>query len=323
MSVRSFIAFSLAMALLVGGCLPTWEIKESFKLNPDGSGKVAFDVINNGVVDTGFGAMAGGEEESEDPNEIALTAVTKMLHKAKGVDALADLSYEVVKDGRIRLKGVAYFPNYSKLSFPWSKEMEFFTVGDKGLELGPAAAEGPASRPAPTTQPDEQLTPEDKARKILHGRMEYQRIRPLLVAAMDGMKMDVTYYLPGKVESPWLFKKTDDGGLRYVINGRKMLEGLDAAMMDDNLAASPLAGLDKQSLERREQILKLMYGPGPYTPLKITWQRKPLFDYAGETTKAKQAMGKMLEKLKIKLDSSALKAAPMNLDEGPAAGSLF
>lgn len=308
MSTRSCIALCLALVLLLSGCLPSWQVTQAFTLNPDGSGKLVFDVSTNGNIDPN--PLAGGSEgdESEDPAEIARQTVQKAFKESSGLDALAELSYDVLKDGRIRIKGVAYFPNCSKMQLPWTKGAEFFTVGPKGLQVGSDSSETPASQPA--SQPTEQLTEEAKARKLLHARMGYQRMRPVLVAAFDGTKSDVTFYVPAKVESPGLFKLTPRGGLRYVIDGRKMIAIMDAAMMDDDLAAGVAGSLDPKALKQRDKYLELMHGPGPYAPLKITLNDKPLFDYKSEMAKARQAMPEMLKKLKLDLAPSVFEPKP-------------
>ena len=324
MSTRSCIALCLASALLLSGCLPSWQITQTFTLNPDGSGKLVFDVTSNGNTGSEFSNLGSGvepeQEGPKDPKEIARRTVEKILDRAAGLDALAELSHEILKDGRIRMKGVAYFPNYSELSLPWMKTGEFFTVGPKGLKVGPDPLRTPTSQPA---SPAKKLTDEEKAKKAILARMEYQKIRQILMAVLDGMKADVTYHLPGKVESPGFLKLTKGGALRCVIDGRKALELLDTTMMNDDLAVAIWTSVDSKSLERSGKILELMHGPGPYTPLRIVLNDKPLFDYKGETTKAKRAMPEMLKKLKLDLAASVFRpkvAKPENIfsEEGGA-----
>ena len=104
--MKNFARF-LALGWLVvvtSGCIETSDV---YTLNPDGSGKVDHEVV---LTPMGFGP--GGDD---DPEANARHALRQMLEESDGVEAWSGAGFEVLDDGRMRLRGTAYFRDANKL----------------------------------------------------------------------------------------------------------------------------------------------------------------------------------------------------------------
>jgi hypothetical protein len=317
MNARMRLALAACCALAVGGCFPTWDVKETFTLNPARSGKVAFDARTNVRIDP----MGKGWREGEvkDPRTAARKTVEKMIAEdAEGVEAWADVSYAIEKDGRIRFRGVAYFPNSAELKLPWGTAVKKWKRTDDGMELeaepkvlpeGAAGAMGgmPAmnirihpledmpgaaatTRPAAAPPEPKKLTDAEVREEMLRRRVGYQQVRPLLFAFVGGLKLDTTYVLPGKV-----------AGLRFVLDGQRMIAGFDKIHESDELLAAAIRNEEspwKEKLSR--EAFKVMTGrEAEDFRVKVAGPLKPLFDYKAESAKAKAAQAEMFKKLNI------------------------
>ena len=312
MRTRIGVLAVLALGLMLSGC---WEVKQKITLNPDASGKLAFDLI---TVPTANLSPLGGKmgQEIEDPQQAARDTVADLIHQqVKGVEAWKDLSIEVLKDGRIRFQGVAYFRDYAQLKAPWSlqgikwQKVEGAMVLDGALEAVkkpslPGVPPGmPGAPPATPTKPVEELTEKQLHTKILAARMSYQQGRGLMTAIMGSMKTDTTFMLPGKVVEQGAFQKTADGGLRVALEGSKMLQALDKLMADEKfLSHAVKAGEDPMEGKLAEKVMtQMVLGSDAPLRAKVTGELKPLFDYEAEMTNAKAAMAAMFGKLQIPL----------------------
>jgi len=280
MKTRFLLTPALVTALLTCGC---WETKDVTTLNPDGSGKLAFDVIT--IVPPDLNPFGGGAQQGiDDPDEAARKAITKMIHKdAKGVEAWSDLSYAVRKDGRIRLKGVAYFADYGSLKLPWFHMRAQWKRVEGGMVLEAVVEAGKQGLPgetAPGPAKPGPMTPEQVAKKLLAARMQYQQGRVFMVVMLDALTADVNFRLPGKLAERGAADKlvADDAFMTEVVK----------------TAQDPM----KSELGRK-RLSKLLFGSETGLRAKVTGELKPLFDYRAEVDKAKEAMPGMFESLKI------------------------
>lgn len=290
----------VCLAALAGGC---WETKQTITMNPDGSGKVVFDTVTALPINP----MGGGKEQAFDPQAETRKAVGKMLSDSKGVDAWSDVSFAVLPDGRIEVKGVAFFGNVANLKMPWGNDNLKWEKTDKGMALtvgveaappqGERRPEAPAAAP-----PTAKLTPEEAQKKVLAERMKYRQGRPMLVAFLDSMKEDLTYVLPGQVSDAGLFNKTKDG-LQVTVDGKKMLEAMDSMIADDKLMAQiAQEGEDPaKGKTGKAYMMEKLFGKKGELRAEATGDLKPLFDYKAEMKKAADGQAEMLKKLQIEL----------------------
>ncbi|MGZ5441351.1 MAG: hypothetical protein ACXW5U_05505 [Thermoanaerobaculia bacterium] len=301
MRSRSLLWLFPLVALVFCGC---WETRETVTLNPDGSGKVAFETITALPLDP---TAVGEKKEITDPQDEARKAVGKMLNEAKGVEAWSDLAFSVQPDGRIRLQGVAFFPDYSKLKLPWSGGSARWEKTDKGMALSAEMWTDPTKN-EPVNEALEKpavLTPEEIQKQVLVERMEYRQVRPMLAAMLESLKSDRTFVLPGRVGDFGAFAKTPQG-LQIAFEGKKMLEAWDAMEADDELmamVAREAKSSDKSGVE--EYLAEKVLGRKGRLRAVVTGDLKALFDYPAQSRKALEGQEEMLETLNIKLGTAS------------------
>ncbi|MBI5722983.1 MAG: hypothetical protein HZA50_03415 [Planctomycetes bacterium] len=289
MKNSAIAALCLTAAFIIGGC---FEITQVYTLNPDGSGKVAFENVSPNM--SGMMTPDGGEKP--DPAKESPKAVKDFMEASKGVDAWADMSCSVLEDGRLSIKGVAYFSDLAKLSFKGeSKNSAKWAKNDKGgvLEFEMAdnkSADAPQSAPA-------DLTEEQIAAEIKKAREQWKQAKPIMQGVFANIKMDITFILPGKLGEVSGFTKTDAGGVRFLFSGKKYLEVMDQFMADDKAMAEALKKGTKKGEPDKDYTMQAMFGAkGPFKAA-VTGELKPAFEYAAEVEKAKAAMPDMLKKL--------------------------
>lgn len=296
MRTKMLAAAVLCGSVLAGGCL---ETEQGYTLNPDGSGRLAFVVVRG--VDM---SPMGGQTKIKDPDEAARKTLEKMLSKSKGVDAWSDVSYTILEDGRIRIAGTAYFPDFSKLEMEWSGiDATWAKAGDgMVLKLLPSLG-GQVKKPKATTREAEKLTPEQLKKQILLKRMEYQSSRPLLVAILGSAKHTATFTLPGTLMDTGALDKVGAHKVRVVLDGKKMIAALDTMATDDAFITESIkSGLDP--LDNPANVARfssLMFGKKAPMKAEVAGELEPVFDYKKDMKAAQDAMPGMLERLKISL----------------------
>lgn len=299
--MKNFILTSVCLAavIAVGGC---FEITQVYTLNPDGSGKVAFENISPNM----SGMMAPSEGEKPDPTKEAVKAAKDFMDNSKGVDAWSDVTFKVLDDGRVSIKGVAYFGDLGKLSLKGeSKNSAKWTKDDKGGTLEFEMSDN-KSAGKPESAPAAEMTDEQVAAEIKKAREQWAQAKGLMQGVFSNIKMDITFMLPGKLGEVSGFTKTENGGVQFLFSGKKYLEVMDKFMADDKAMAEVIKKGAKKVEPDKDYMMEAMFGTkGPFKAV-VGGELKPLFDYKAEMEKAKGAMPEMIKKL----DEAAEKAAP-------------
>jgi len=282
------VGFLCALALAASGC---FEVKQVITLNPDGSGKMAMDMLTASQA-----AMMGGPAATADANVTARDAAAKMVADTKGVDAWTDVKYEVAKDGRIHVSGTAYFPDFSKMKGESGSAMNLkWTKDGSDMVLEAVMKEEPAgaTEPAPKALSDEEV-----AKDLQKKRDDFQKQKPMAAAILGSLKMDTTVLLPGKLADVTVFEKVDNNGVRLAMDGKKILEAMEKVMADDKVMKDALkAGKDGPDTPAGQEIMQeTLFGKKGPIRAKVT-DLKPLFDYKAEMEKAKAAQPAMIKKL--------------------------
>ena len=290
----------LAVASLIVSCV---ETKQDFSLNPDGSGKVVFEFT---TADMPF--SFGQEGEKPDPELAAKRQVKQLIDGASGIDAWADVSYARTEDGRTRVKGTAYFKDFSKVKFQTSSLAPFtFAKDDAGGmvlavdEKAGAPPENPATPSAtpPAPPPAPPPTAEELDAKIKADREKFQQMRPILEVTIGRMKTDLTFHLPGTLAEVNVFQKEPGGAVRLVLDGAKMLQAMDQLALDDAyLKQQALAGPGLMGRMRLDDTIKeKVFGAKGPIRARTTGLLKPLFTYDSEVAAAKTNYPAMVQRL--------------------------
>jgi hypothetical protein len=289
----------LAVASLVVGCI---ETKQDFTLNPDASGKVVFEFT---MADMPF--RFGQEGEKPDPELTAKRQVKQMIDGASGIDAWADISYVRTEDGRTRVKGTAYFKDFSQVKFQTSalSGISFAKDDMGGMVLAidekvGAGPENPAAPPAPPpATPPAPPNAEELDAKIKADREKFQQMRPILEATIGRMKTDLTFHLPGTLAEVNVFQREPNGAVRLVIDGAKVLEAMDQLALDDAyLKEQALAGRKPGGKMMLDDTMKQkLFGAKGPVRARINGVLKPLFAYDSEVAAAKANYQAMIQRL--------------------------
>jgi len=289
---RTALYALLLLALLAGGCLPDpFELKQQITLNPDGSGKAKFDLHIVGFPEAG---VAG-------PEQAAHEAAHAFVAGCTGVDAFADLRYELSKDARVHITGTIYFKGLSDfaLGLDVGPTGEWVKTDDGGgmLQvpfLGIGGENDPSTRPAR----ERELTDRELASALLAARMACQAQRPLLVGLAAAIKFDVTYHLPGKLRQLGAFRQAGEGQVRLAFGGQETIKRFDSFLKTGKLPARAVWAR-KKPLESPELEGLLYFGKAGRPEVTVAGPFRPLFDYQAEVSKAKEAMPAMFRKLRI------------------------
>lgn len=277
---RCLTLLPLCIALLMCGC---YESDDEFTVNADGSGKVEFSrIIKLGA--NPMGGPAGG-----DPEEMLRASVTELLRQWQGVEGWKDVTFSLMEDGRGEVRGTAYFPDISAFSTGQEvaalKNVTLVRDGDQSLRIlfdeqddGEASGEGAGEKA--------QLSEEEIKKAILAKRAEYQAQKPMMAMFLGDLKIVRRFRVPGRITKVGILRKDSDSQAVYSLEGERLLEGLDEAMMDDRLMREEVLSSSSQedippSLEEKifgEKGPALIETEGPFADL---------FDYRAEVREAK------------------------------------
>lgn len=284
------VASLVALAALIGGCI---ETKQDYTLNPDGSGKVVFEV----TVGESPLNMMGQEGDKPDPEVQARRMVKSLIDGSQGVDAWADVKYARTDDGRTRVSGTAYFKDFAKLKFQMaSMEGLTFTKDDKGgmvLALQQKdEGKPPAAVPAPI--PEDQMPARLEAE-----RAKYQQIRIMMEAVMAKLKFDLGFLLPGTLTEVSNFRKEPSGTVRIVLEGAKMLEVMDKLMADDAYVRQAMVSGTGIGPGPRmdDNVREMLFGAKGPIRACVTGPFQPRFAYDAEVAAAKTNYPAMIQRL--------------------------
>jgi hypothetical protein len=280
--MRKFFLVVLVLLSAIG----CFESKEDYVLNPDGSGKVTIV----GSFETGMPGMPA----STDPKE-TIKQVKELLEKSKGVDAWSGVSYDRTKEGRVSFKGTAYFPDISKLDLEtFGKDAVLRKEGDKFVLL---IQEKEQTEAAPAAKP----SAEEVKTQVEQAKKQWQTMKTMMGPMLEKIKQDLTYKLPGAVESSTNMKKVDISTVNIQVDGAKLMAAMDAMMTDE-------AWLKKQAEAGAfapggsgppmdEEVNARVFGEKGPVKAVITGPSQSQFDYKSEVAAAKAEYTKLMEQL--------------------------
>jgi len=264
----------LLLCLALTGCL---EVEDTWTLNPDGSGKVARKVV--------FGKSYAAFSK---PSKIA----RELIEKCAGVEVWSDVSSKKLKDGRIEVRGTAFFKDASKVALEHDLLEAVFARTKAGLVLtvkpdfGKKDKKGKAKGPIPADMKG--------LGEMLRGGWAIQRAP--LEAMIGGLKARARYHLPGTLSEQRVLTGKQGEGLTVSVTGKQILDRVDA-VIDAMAKASDSKELTPKDLERLKANLQVKLLAGK--PHVKASGGKPLFDYAAASAAAKKAWPAIRQRLGI------------------------
>ncbi len=275
----------IMMTVLLAGC---FEIKQEYTINPDGSGKTKIEVITNSAM-SAIG-KAFGKDEKGTPE---MAAAKSLLEKSKGVEVWKDITYGALEDGRVYVRGTAYFSDIHKLKIDQSIAPGF---EDKDGQITLTLKED-----FQTGQKKKLILPADKSKTermelIQKDRSEFLAGKAMIAAFLSGVKIDMTIEPPGKIVSTRNFKKDDKGRYAIGITGSKLIESIDKCYADTKwLESLASEKKDVDFMEKLgEKMNEQMFGTYGASEIVVKKAKSPLFDYAKEVEAARPAYEELL-----------------------------
>ncbi|MCD4781785.1 MAG: hypothetical protein K8S27_14750 [Candidatus Omnitrophica bacterium] len=278
------------------GCI---ETKQHYILNPDGSGKVDYQ-IKMAVTQFGMG-----------PTETGAARVRGMakdiISNSEGVAVWKDIAFEQEEDQRISFNGIAYFDDVNELNinqggFSSTMMQILFTrnpAGGATLELRNETTEPEVDRELSAAMMTE-LSEEEVAEKIKKERQSYQQMKPMLTGTMMNIKIDMQFRLPDPEKTFTNFERLDNGDLRVVFDGQKFFEVIDQLIQDDEwLRENVMKGRQfaKEGPEMDDELNAFLYGEKAPIKVMMGSDARPLFDYEAEVGQAKSQYNEHLKSL--------------------------
>jgi hypothetical protein len=300
--LKKILAY-LSLATLTLSLTSCIEMEQEFILNPDGSGKIK---ITQAFAMPDLGAL-GGEKSSTDKkdNPMARKMIVSLL-KAQGIDAWADVKYEVGSDGKTRAQATGYFPDVTKVRVEGmndqgqqgsgiTKNSDGHWVLDMQENLGKLkekSAEASTDKESAPTMTDEEL-----AAQVKEQREQFEAQKGMMLGMLGTMKITTTLTGGGTIlEATGAFEKKSDQSASFSLTGEKMIEGMSRLMADEeNLKNIIKSGKDPmQNADPSAIFSALGLAESSKIVLKPT---APAFDYAKETAAAKKNISPELKKL--------------------------
>jgi hypothetical protein len=272
-----------ALATLLGGCYDTRQI---ITLNPDGSGKADLESV--------FIPPDWWNDAAAQTNRAGTAALQRLIQTAEGVEAWRDVSSEELPDGRIRVRGTAYFPQLNRFKTELNRlhRFELSRTGTDALTIAVQTAP-PGSTPG-WTSTNRQANSPDVARE----RQKLKRLRPLLAAFLEPSAMDTTLLLPGAIRSSSNFERPETNQLRLRLTGARLLAALDR-VLDEPGNAAPPPGRNPTDDARHDPTAAnaLLYGERAPVRAVVSAGGAPRFDYALEVDQASRTFPALAQSL--------------------------
>lgn len=295
MRIRAIIPL-LAWAI-VAGCL---ETDQAYTLNPDGSGKVVYEVV---FISTAVGVGPA----AEDPNIAVRRAILKILEESRGVEAWTDVAYELRQDGRIFFRGTAYYPDVEKLKlhmmkggiFTWRPDGR----GGMALQMRQPGAQSKIIRPLPPgTSPARVEALVEAQRKKWTDSL---RLTGGMVRALD---IHLAFDLPGRVRDLDNFTRGEGSTVTLDFEGPKMLEAMNELVYDDAFMEEAVRqGYDLMGGPGASRFInERVYGLKGPARVTVGGSLTERFDYASEMREARAREPEMRRRLGLADLPSAL-----------------
>lgn len=300
---------TLALAGMAATLTSCFQVTQNLALNPDGSGKVVYNMAmpNMGAMLGDALGGAGAGAELPDPETMAKDALKGVVTGSQGIDVWEKASAKVGEDGKVHVEASAYFKDVTKLKMGsgdgpaggLNGEMAFSKNADGNLVLemkmdGQDASGVSGEGGEGGEKPDAEAV---KA-EIAQQRQQWQQAKPMMAGLMADMKMDVNVKMPGEIIEAKNFKKSAADTASFGFDGAKMVETMDKMIMDDAMAAK-LAGkgmLGAGTPKLDEEMTGMLFGE-PGGVRIVSKAGKPIFDYAAHTAKAKAGQSAELKAL--------------------------
>jgi hypothetical protein len=267
MNRRAVLAMLFSCLFIAGGC----EFKQEIWLNPDGSGKMAYEAV----------FVPQGNDKASEP---AFTKpVSQVIDSSKGIEAWENVEAKLLDDGRIHFKGTAYFPDLRQVKItrgPGAMTTWEDVDGGKRLTLDD---KGPDFKTIAYKPGDDLDAAALRARQILGQakHMQYAVIR-------DG-HWQLKIHLPAPIESTTNFKRAGASTVMLDVKGNDMIAAMEAVINDTDAIKQALKDTAAGKEDAyRDRVHERLFGEAGPVSVTTRGVGKPHFDYAAQVARVKE-----------------------------------
>jgi hypothetical protein len=304
-------ALLLLAALTLAGCL---EEKSEYTINPDGSGKMVYNVTYMPT------SLNRGPQKAVPESEI-IPEIRSILQKSEGVDVWSNISFESSDDG-VHFTGTAYFPDINKLNIRaggFSKDMRLHLAKDQSGRITVELRRDSDSRQEDAKAPAAELSEADVAKKAEQTRLQYSSTKKMMQSMLKDLKSDTLLHLPGRIEETSNFEKIDNTTAGLTMEGGRIIDGMERMMADDDWLKEQIRANRNPLRDRPDDLVfnEMLFGQKAPVRVVLRGGAADLFDYDSEVAAAKDSYGGMLEELGLGQVSPAEAPAPPTVPSGP------
>jgi len=295
-AVRWFCSLMVLVAL--SGCFKT---KQVVALNPDGSGKLFYQLSHGDRARSVQFTLGGDEQEKPSPEEMAKKEVESILKGSSGIDAWENVSYEVSEAGDFTFKGTAYFPDFNKLKSGGKLKTDNRAVFSKtatGVEILWGEGVDEKGEDASSKVMSDQAAI-DLA--VTQAKSELKSSLPMLTGILTGMRNEVYYMLPGSIDSFTNFTKVKDNVVKVVVDGQDILRLMrDFTQDEEAIREAVVQGVNPLKDGPLDTFKnKHLFGDEGPVVASTSGDLKPIFDYPTKSAAALAAFPAMCDELGI------------------------
>lgn len=126
-------------------------------------------------------------------------------------------------------KGTAYFRNVADLKFGNLGDAKIsFVEKQSSRILEIRMVDNEEEKPK---EPPVKISVEEITKEMEEGRRQYaEKMRPMLVLVLQNMKEDLLFHLPGTIHEGSSLKAAENGAIRFVFEGAKVIEAMTKAL---------------------------------------------------------------------------------------------
>ena len=291
---------AITTAFLLAAC---YQEERTYTLNPDGSGKVVFELTM--PLDA---AISFGNDDNKKPEEKLKDAAREILEESEGVSAWTDVSFALKDDEKIDFKGTAYFKDLNQLNLKMGSVSSSFlnpalTRDGDVVTLTCSQSDGEEDDEEEEKKGKEwgKMTAEEQEAEVAKVKQQLVQMKAMAAGMMGDMTSKTTFHLPRKPSKNHNFEELSDTSYVVEASGAKMMAAFDKLIEDEEMLRSAAGnGLEVQG-DPPEEIFEAMFGRPGNPTLTFSGAGEAAFDYQAEVKAAQEAAPAMLEKLGLKI----------------------
>lgn len=277
------------------GCI---ETKDTYYINPDGSGKVKHEATLQGM-----NFNMNNSNEKPDPQKNAKKMVLAELEQSQGIDVWSDVSWEALAENSIHFTGTAYFKNIHNLKFHNSgftfALLNEYILQTKNNEMILTLKNKDQVTNKETVSPKD-LDDIELETLVQSAKQQLDNNKTMLSAALASMKVEKTFHLPGTWTTSSNFEKIDNNQFKIAFTGTNIISLFETYInSDDWIKADILQGRDpvKEGPDDQAKINQILFGEKDIVHITMQNAHDTLFNYEQEVSAAQESYETLFQTL--------------------------